>query len=264
LGTQALNIFERLGDKWEVAHCLALLGQTLYGDAERSIDYFEQSLDLYREIGDRRSQAAVLRRLAARTAVTSGNLEAAREWVEESLTICEEVGSAQEGAHALLEYGKILRRQNHTAQAVEALEEALKRLQQFGDLRCTVRALTALGIARIEGEDPVGASDVLHQSLELGRTLGQAQPSRVALAGIARLLASEGRLAEAATLYGFVDKLGRDLDVPVTTASRIKRDKLTDSLRVSMGQAEFDRSWQDGQTMSLDEAIAIAFGDHVT
>ena len=195
--------------------------------------------------------------------MTSGNLDAAREWVEESLAICEEVGSPQDGAHALLEYGKILRRQGHITQAEEVLEDALERLRKAGDLRCTVRTLTALGIARIEGDEPIRAREALVRSLELGRTLDEAQYSRVALAGIARLLVSSGRMRDAATLYGYAEKLGREQRIPVTTPSMVKRAKVTESLRSSMGQAEFDRSWQEGEAMNLDEAIAVAFSSHV-
>ena len=167
-------------------------------------------------------------------------------------------GQARYGADITLPgllYGKILRRQGHITQAEEVLEDALQRLRKAGDLRCTVRTLTALGIARIEGDEPIRAREALVRSLELGRSLDEAQYSRVALAGIAGLLVSSGRMREAATLYGYAEKLGREQRIPVTTPSMVKRAKVTESLRSSMGHAEFDRSWQEGEAMNLDEAI---------
>ncbi len=263
LGTRALAIFERIGDPWEIALCLERLGQPLYERPERSIGYLEQSLDRYRQAGDRRRQAVVLYKLAARSAQAVGNLDDARAWVERSLAIFDEVGSPQDEAHAHLEYGKILRRQGHNAQAEDVLQDAFSRLRRLGDLRCSVRALTALGITRVERDDHAGATEALRRSIELGRTLDEAQTSRVAVAGMARLLASSGRLQEAATLYGFVDKLGREYAVPVRAAARRKRRRSIHELRAAMGDAGFDRAWRQGQAMDLDAAVALALGAHV-
>lgn len=258
LGEQALEISRRLGDQWETASCLMRLGQADYQDLDRSIQRFQESLALYREVGDRRRAAMVLYNMAERSARAGRELDAAAGWVRESLSIFQEMGSTNDSAHALLELGKILRRQGQPEEAREVLDTALELLRKVGDQRCTVRTLSALGIALTESGDRQRAHEALKESLQLGQMLGEEQIVRVTLVGMARLQASTGQKSEAATLYAAADKLGRELGIPVSETIAARRRKRVERLHTGMEPRAFDDAWTAGAAMTLDEAVAYA------
>jgi predicted ATPase len=256
-GVEALQIFQRLDAPWEEAFCMERMGQVAYHDPKWAIDKLRLALRLFREVGDRTREALVLSKLSDRIAQSGGDLEAARGYAEQAIAISDEVGDTSEGAHARLEYGKILRRAGEPEQAIEVLEVALDRLSRTGDHRCSVRTLTALGLAQVEAGDIEAGRETLRESLLRGGPLDESHTSRAALAGLAH--ASDDP-RQAATIYGFVQKLSVKMSVPVSDSSRQKREIALDDLRTALGSDLFDHLWRHGQRMSLEEAVEFALG----
>jgi predicted ATPase/DNA-binding SARP family transcriptional activator len=262
-GLEALAIFEHHDDPWELALCLERVGQSGYQDPEWSIGILKRALELYREVGDRTREALVLYKIADRLSNSLGNTTEARRHVEQAIAICDEVGSVHDGAHAKLEYGKILRRCGEYEQAVRVLDEALDELTKSGDERCSVRTLTALGTTLVDAGKREAAEETLAAALDRGRDVSEKHTSRVAMAGLARLMAESGRDMDAVVLLGFVAELSRRLAIPVTEMSRQKREAHLRELRERVGDEEFDRLWEKGRGLEMDEAIGIAVGSRV-
>lgn len=263
-GLEALAIFEGQDDLWELALCLERVGQFGYRDPEWSIDVLNEALELYRRVGDRTREALVLYKIADRLSNSLGDMIEARRHVEEAIAICDEVGNVHDAAHARMEYGKILRRSGDYQQAVQTLEEALDQLTRQGDQRCTTRTLTALGTAQVDAGDHETAVQTLRDALERGRDVSEKHTSRVAIAGLARLMAESGRNVDAVVLFGFVEEMTQRLAIPVSDASRQKREAQLRDLREQVGGEEFDRLWERGRGLDVDEAIGIAVGTPVS
>jgi predicted ATPase/DNA-binding SARP family transcriptional activator len=261
-GTAAVKIFERLDDAWELALGMERLALASYHDPDWSITLLEQALGLYRETGDRSREALVLYKLADRLAA-KGKLQSARASAERAVALCDSIGGVHDGAHARLEYGKILRRSGEADRACEVLRDAFEQLSKSGDERCSVRALTALGTSLIESNDSQGGATALCESLRRGRELDEKQTTRAALAGLARLMAASGRESDAISLLSFVENLGEALDVSVSERAREQRNARLVTLKDRTGPEAFRRSWEKGSTMTLDEAISLAL-DGVT
>lgn len=259
-GRQALRILERYGDRWEIGLCLERIAEAEYPDPEQAIADLKQSVNLYREVGDRNRESAALRKLANFIS-QGGDAGTAAEYAAEAVAICEEVGNLHNLAHAKLEYGKIIRRLGDFDRAAEVLEEALEQLNKSGDERCSVRTLTALGTAHLDRVDNDAAMEAFRSSLRRGASLDERHISREAIAGMARILLSKGQLAEAVTLYGFASKLQHDLRVPVSASSKKRREEHLEGLRLQMGNEEFERARQAGEVMDLDQAVAFALGE---
>lgn len=262
-GLEALAIFEGHDDLWEMALCLERVGQFGYRDPEWSIGVLKEALDLYRRVGDRTRQAQVLYKIADRLANSLGDVTEARRHVERAIAICEEVGNELDGAHARVEHGKILRRCGDHDEAVRVLEVALEQLVRQGDERCTVRTLTALGTALVDAGEQQTAEETLREALDRGRDVSEKHTTRVAVAGLARLMAESGRNIDAVVLLGFVEELTRHLAIPVSDLSRQKREAQLQGLREQVGSDEFDRLWEKGRGLETNEAIGIAIGSRV-
>jgi len=257
-GRRALRLFEALDDPWEIALSLERLGQAEFQDPVASIDDLDRSLALYRKVGDRKREGPVLYKIAERLAQGRADTETALAYAEEAITICEEIGNVHDRAHALLEYGKILRRRGEPGRAIDALRDALEQLTRSGDERCSVRTLTAMGLAHLENDDLDDARESLRSSLGRGSPLEERNTSRVALAAMARVCASSDRLEAAATLYGFADELGHQLGAPASAPSQKRRAAHVDEVRVRMDVDAFDGAWKRGKAMDLEEAVAFA------
>jgi len=257
VGLEALALFEDQDDSWERALCLERLGDIGYQDPVWSVDMLTRALQIYREIGDRTREALALYKSADRLAGGLGNTDKALTYAEEAVAILDELGSVHDGAHAKLEYGKILRRVEKYERAEEVLGEALAQLTKSGDERCSVRALTALGTTLVDAGDKAAAEEALLESLRRGRHLDEMHTLRIALAGLARLAADSNRLEEAVMLLGFVKEMGRRLDVQPSETSQEKRETYLEGLRDRVGP-EFEGLWVRGGELGLDEAIGLA------
>ncbi len=260
-GRRALRLFESLDDHWEIALSLERLGQAEFPDPVAAIDDLKRSLALYRKVGDRKREGPVLYKIAERLAQSHADTEQAMAYAEEAVALCEEIGNLHDRAHAQLECGKILRRRGQPDRSIDRLQDALQQLTRSGDERCSVRTLTAMGLAYLENDDIDDAREVLRPSLSRGARLQDQHTSRVALAGLARVFASDGHLEAAATLYGFADELGRRLAAPVSDASQQRRATLVDDLRARMDPDRFDAAWEQGRAMDLAEAVTYALTD---
>ena len=260
LGRRALRIFEGLDDPWETALCLERLGQADYQEPARSMAHLERSLSLYRQVGDRKREALALSKLAERLAQGTGDTMKAAGYAEEAVAICDEMGSLNDHAHALLEYGKILRRLGEPERAVGTLEKALGQLSKSGDERCSVRTLTALGTAHLDRAETDAAIGAFRSSLQRLPGIDDRNIGRVAIAGMARILSSRGKLADAVTLYAFADTIQDELRVPVSAPSRRSRKERIEALRSEMRLEQFEHARELGKAMNLDDAVAFALG----
>lgn len=259
-GLEAVQIMEVLGDRWELAHTLERLGQASVQDAALSIEVLTRALGLFRAEGDRTREAVVLYKLADRLANSLGDVESARANVERSLEICDEVGNFHDGAHARLEHGRVLRRAGEYERAEVVLREACAQLTRVGDERCSVRALTALGITLIASGESQAGRDVLEESLNRGRDLEERHTTRAAVGGLATLEARHGDPRTAVSLLAFAEGMARDAGLPVPDDSRERRQATLDELRASLGGELFEELWERGLQMGVHEAVALALG----
>jgi tetratricopeptide (TPR) repeat protein len=264
VGMEALELFADQDDPWELALWSERMGQASYHDPEWSIGMLHQALDLYRRVGDRSREALVLYKIAEQLSGTHGDLELALEYAERAIAISEGVGNVHDGAHARLEYGKVLRRAGRLDESAAVLGEAITQLTRQGDERCTVRALTAMGITQLDAGDLPNGEQTLRESLHRGTALAERRTTRTALAGMARIAAETGAPETAVILFGYVDELGSALDIPAAEASRGKRDARLTMLKTRVGAGEFDRLWERGRDLTMDDATALALApDHL-
>jgi tetratricopeptide (TPR) repeat protein len=260
LGREGLAISRELGDLWETSWSLERLAQSAYTRPEQVIEWFEESLSGFREVGDNRRAGMVLYKMAEAGVRAGLPLDTTEQWVNDSLAILEQMGSAHDIAHALLELGKIKRRQGHPLRAREVLESGLEQMQMIGDQRCTTRTMVALGITLIQVDDPLGAWQHLRSSLEMASTVGEKQVVRVALAGMGQICAADGSNREAATLTAAAERLNSDLRVAPNERALARREKRADAMRAALGKADFDMLWRTGHGFTLDEAVDFALG----
>jgi hypothetical protein len=71
----------------------------------------------------------------------------------------------------------------------------------------------------------------------------------------------ERLLILAATLFGAAKKVTGDDPIPIFPEEMDDFDQELELLRSQLTDAEFDKGWDEGQAMPLEQAVAYALGD---
>jgi predicted ATPase/class 3 adenylate cyclase len=219
--TEALRIYESLGDRWGAAFARWRLGGIAAHDLDwgtaRSI--LEQSRQEFRASGDAHHFLAVTRSVA---------------WVTEEL-------------------GDIPRYR-------ELVEEYLAGARAIGDERLEARGLGARAAwALEEGQLDQSLAD-LKRSFEIDRGLGFVLFLAVDLIRFAAILVRQGRASQAAQLLARADLLATESGAGRESWMQKERDDTMALVRARLNPAELDEASSRGRNLTIDEAATLAIG----
>jgi predicted ATPase len=141
------------------------------GDFERGKGYLEESLRVYRELGDREGAAAAVQTLGA-TMRTQGRHAQAKVYFEQSLQLHSELGAKRGISYALRELGMLYLRSGEDARAEQLCEQSLELQREIGDEQAVVGTLSWLGLIALARADYARASLLQEESLALAHRLG--------------------------------------------------------------------------------------------
>jgi predicted ATPase/DNA-binding winged helix-turn-helix (wHTH) protein len=257
---EALSIFRRLGHRPRIARTLGNLGNLAQHQDQFVVarQLFEEALTIAREIGDRRSIWLGLQCLA-NLALDTGDLTSAEQLFEEALPIARELGDWST-AVIFGSLGALRQLQDDPSGAREALMEALDAERQFGNKAGIVITLTALGEVSHDLGDLAAAKALLKEAWTIEQAVNDRKAMAAtleALAGLSTALADPYR---AARLFGraerFREELGGDTISTVPPSQRSRRQRhVAAARRAAQNDAEFDRAWTEGRSMTLAEAV---------
>jgi predicted ATPase len=264
------------------------------GDRDRAHSLLEESLELAQDAGDNQLIATALNDLG-RVALERGELERAESLYRESLALRRASGSESGIARALTNLGVVALELGDFERACELYEESLSLYREVGDRWGAAGALNGLAVATRSGGDAGGAMEPFQESLELFEATGDARNSALALlnladvardtgdldrsaayyrdaiagfealdldtevadglAGLAGVLASEGRFAIAARLLGAASKwVSGKTEAALFESEQVRAD--VGSIRTALGDDDFNASWAAGRELSLGTIIA--------
>lgn len=258
LHEESLAIFRELGDRKGIAASLNGLGSTAHnqGDAEVALAHHKESLALQRELGDRWGVGASLNNLGF-LAVWQGDYPAAKALFEEGLALCRELGFR--GAFSLEGLGIVAHAQADYPAAQALLQESLALRREPGDRWGTAGSLNHLGRVACSSGDYQAARALLQESLAIRRGLGDQRGYLFSLGALASLALAVGAHRQAASLWGAAERLSEEIGVPLPPGERSSYEAQVVAARTAIGdEAAFDVAWAEGRALTLDQAIALA------
>jgi predicted ATPase/class 3 adenylate cyclase len=171
---------------------------------------FEESLDIYRELGDSGGIGWALIDLGIVTRY-EGNHLAARSLLEESLVLVKQAGDTKGMAAALGNLGLIARDQGDAGVAETHLDRSLALWRQLGDRVGIGWTLTGLAmVARAQGKFDMAQARI-EESLAVWSKLGDRQNAANVLSTVARLARDQGEYALARTRLAESLQIFRDV-----------------------------------------------------
>jgi hypothetical protein len=141
------------------------------------------------------------------------------------------------------------------------LRESLELARKMGDRWRIARCQFMLGeMARLGGECEQ-ARELHREALGVRREIGERTGIGESLEALAAVAAEDGRFDHAAVLLGAADALRTSLGVPVQVARVADYDRLVARTKEALDPPAFAAAWDEGASMSLDEAVLFASGD---
>ena len=231
--------------------------------AYHQIDYaaararHEESLAIRRQLGDRRGVAISLNNLGI-VALDQGDLASARTMHEESLAIARELGNRNGIARSLGNLGMVASGKRDFTAARALFEESLAMMRELGDRGGLAIGLHSLGGVAFEQADFDAARAYYDESLTIFAELGNRVRIAYSLEEMAAVFAAQGDSLRAARIWGAAQRLREEIASP-SPAGDSKFDARVAAARAAMREdAAFDRAWQEGRALTLEQAIELA------
>jgi tetratricopeptide (TPR) repeat protein len=227
--------------------------ERIRGDNEAARKVNEESLAIRQSQRDRRGVVASLNCLGL-VDLEEGRLPAARARFEEALAIIRVLGESWGIANTLSFLGEVVRRQGDFTAARAHLEESLAIFRSVGDLIKVVGALDLLArLAHSEG-DHSGARKLHVESLTIAQKLDDRIGIANSLMGLASTAMAVGRPGQAASILGGAARLWEEMSLGIDPSDRSVWD-----VRTTLGDdGAFDRAWEEGRTLTLEQVIKLA------
>jgi tetratricopeptide (TPR) repeat protein len=250
-----------LSDEVEIGSSLAasfriLLGiaARIRGDYERAKDLVKESLKLSQEAHDKLGVAHALLELGN----ASDDLDEAKNFYEEAITVCREVGYAVRLADILGSLGYISLLEGDYARAVELNEESAALRREHGYKGRLEYDLDNLGWAALLQGDHGRARTSFGESLTLCKELREKMIASESLEGLACVVAAEGDARRAARLFGAAEVLRETVGHQHTPEAEALSEPYYAMARSQLDEAEWEEAWAEGREMGFEEAISYA------
>jgi non-specific serine/threonine protein kinase len=156
----------------------------------------------------------------------------------------------------------LAREQGDYSSARSLHEEGLALQRELGNKRGIANSLLNLGSLARKEHDYGASRSCLAECLRLSLVLGEKRLTAYALEGCAGLAQVQEQPERAARLYGASDGLRAVLGMPLSPNEREEVDRDLAALRVTLGEAAFDRAWSAGRALTWEQAIAYALEEN--
>ncbi|MEO1133227.1 MAG: tetratricopeptide repeat protein [Cyanobacteria bacterium J06639_1] len=182
---RALQIYQNIGDRRSEATVLGNLGLVyrILEDPQQAIESHQQALDIARDIGDRQVEAINLGNLGLAHFVLEDDQQAV-EFYQEALEIARDIGNRGVEAANLDQLGLVYRKQGNPQQAIEFHQQALDIRRDSGDRQGEVESLGNLGNTHFLLSDYQQALEFHQQALSIARDIGNRRAEATVLGNL--------------------------------------------------------------------------------
>lgn len=170
------------------------------GNFDEARTYFEQSLAMFREIGDRLNESTVLKNLG-NLYFFEGNFSSARTCYEQAITLYREVGYKLGESDVINNLASVLDGTGDYDQIRTLLEQALTLKRQIGDRQGECSILINLGFFAVAQGDYTSAFTYYQLSLETAEAIHGRELEASTLNNMGVLFAAQGDYASAQEYY---------------------------------------------------------------
>lgn len=255
---QAITIYRKIDNKRCIADSLNHLGliSSYRGDIDKARKNFEDSIIISNEIGYKLGVANSLNNLG-QLAGNQGEYTEAKKCFEESINIFREIRYKLGVANSLNNLGAVELDQREYTEASIYFEEALTIYREIADKRGISNSLGNLGWIAYNIKQYQESQEYFENAISIYLELGDKSDIARCLEGIGNLNLIKGLLHAATKLYGSCQILRETVGNPIYPNEKELYDKTITDLRSQLGDEEFEKAWNEGRSMTLEQAVEM-------
>lgn len=261
LQEEAVAIARNLGDKGELAFTLLGLGSVAHRQRDEEIarTYILEALGLYEEIKDQWSLAWALLELPAINDYSAK----AEEIFLQSLAIFQELGDKFRAGRVLNMLGELMRLRGDYDQAAKFYEEDFEILKKARNRVALLDPTFNLAWVLLNQGNYLRAQALFEDSMQLFKEDADTNGMIICIGGFAGLLCMTAKPKQAAKLFGVVEGLLESVGMigRMDTAEQKELDHYIAAVRRLLDKDIFAKAWEEGRTMTLEQAIEFAFNE---
>ena len=253
---QSLDLYRSLGDQWGIAVSMNACAIIARdrGDYAAAQSYLQECLVCWRSLGDRVAEARSLHNLA-NLVKARGDYSRARKVLEEAAGIFRELGDRSGAAWSLSQQGDMAREQADLAAARTLYQQALSAFREAGDRWGIARSLSDLGFVACELGDYGAAHAAYRQGLDLFLELGHKRGIARALEGLACSARTRGNPVRALTIAAAAAHLRQLIGAPLLPLEQSKLDQNLRPAWESLSPPAGRTAWEQGWALPMETAI---------
>jgi predicted ATPase/DNA-binding CsgD family transcriptional regulator len=238
------------------------------GNAELGRLRAEQALELFRALGEECGAADALL-MVGMAAGDQGDFSTLRECAEASGRLFRELGDEQFAFAADFQLACAYRNRGERERAHALFEQCLRQaqgLRQAGMEAATLQALAKLALDDGRLEDGVSLAkrnlrishELAKRDLRISHELGRRFNVGEALFRYASALALVGRVETATRLFACSSVIREEFGAGLRSEFAAEFDRARGAIREHLDDAAFDEAWEQGRSLTVDEAVALA------
>ena len=257
---KSLDLARSLNDPWREANVYYFLGWHRR-DSRRTVMYWEKAVSLYRQTEDQIALANLLS-LLGQFRILEGDIEIGEGLLDEAIVLWEANNRANIWENVKIAQSVLALLEEENEKAYELLEQALQSAKERGNRMSYLWVRVRMGYAALLAGRLEEAYSIFAETAQDFKKDGYTIGTAVALEGIAIFYVITGKPERAARLIGWADAIRKKFGDPRRGIEQADVDKIISACIASMGDVTFSEAYDEGQKMSLDEAVAYALGEN--
>lgn len=256
---ESLGLFRQIGDRRGMAFAMVSQGRALRweGDYERATALLNASLEIFRELDDQWRIAYALLSLAD-VALDQGAVEAANEALYDALGVYRQLADTVGAGWALINLGRVAHVAGDDGQAEHFYEESLRLFRALDYEGGIVEVLFEQGRVLHARAAYERAAQLYRESLLLSRERGWKVGISLSLAALGGVQGVAGAPLLGARLLGAADALREAVAAPIAPVGRAEHERYISSVRARLDDAAWETAYAAGRALPADAAIALA------
>ncbi|MCX5326913.1 LuxR C-terminal-related transcriptional regulator [Streptomyces sp. NBC_00120] len=257
LATDRTESVERGNALWAAASVAAL-----HGELPSAQRFLKEAREIARSVGDPRLAAHVAT-WTGQTALTSGDLEAAREAFETAYKVHVDLSDAEGRMMTLFLLGFVRSALGDHQGASDACQEAISLSESLGETWGRSYALWVLAFDAWTRQGLDVAGELAKQSLELKREFRDDLGTALVVNLLAGIALDNHDPKKAAQLLGIVEALWTLLDTETKAFGPVlasRYEAITRAAQERLGKAAFQRAYEAGRRLEPGRQMSLALG----
>lgn len=255
----ALRLAQASGDIWWQARMLLRLGWN--SSRDERLAYWARAIILFRQVGDWHYLANVLSS-AGNAALLNGNLELAQNYLDEATLLNDQLKDKEAKAMLLYARGQVAMRRGDYEQAYNDLQEELDLTEELGARMHSFWCRTHLGYLALREGNLTKAQDIFAKTASVFFNDRNEIGVVFNIEGIAGIYIATGKPKLAARLIGWSDSIRERINDTRPVIEQADVDKIIAACIAQIGEVAFSDAYEDGQKMTIDEAVALAMKEN--